>query len=241
MSALQWALLVVGAVAVIAIYITSRRGDKLPTRWSPPGSGGAPAPKLPGQDQMDMFEARRNEGGEFDEFGVGKPRRRLEPLFGDATPTMPTPDSPALPPEVPAKVFEEKIVNLLIAEREGTPILGAKIHQALAAEQLQFGDRKIYHRLRGGELVFSVASLLKPGTLDPAEQASFSTPGLTVFMVLPAAAKPLDALQDMVSSTRALAEQLNAEVFDANRQVFTPEAQRVLIAEVGAWAKRNGL
>src|SRR3546814_6821504 len=75
MSALQWALLVLGAAAVIAIYVTSRRGDRLPKHWTPPGASGGRAPKLPGQDQMDMFEASKSAPkGEFDEFGVGKPR-----------------------------------------------------------------------------------------------------------------------------------------------------------------------
>ncbi|WP_051361724.1 cell division protein ZipA C-terminal FtsZ-binding domain-containing protein [Solimonas soli] len=251
MSALQWALLVLGAAAVIAIYITSRRGEKLPKDWAPPGGGGGPAgraPKLPGQDQMDMFEARRD--SEFDEFGVGKPRKRIEPGFGEGTEPGETaplfggaPSSPRQEPsvEAPKKVFEEKIVTLLIAEREGTAIFGAKIHQALGSVGLVYGDRKIYHRPGVSGPIFSVASLIKPGTLDPADQDSLSTPGLTVFMVLPNGAKPREALQDFIATSRALAEQLNAEVFDANRQVFTPEAQRVLVAEVDAWTKRNGL
>ncbi|NGY06161.1 cell division protein ZipA C-terminal FtsZ-binding domain-containing protein [Solimonas terrae] len=241
MSALQWALLVLGAAAVIAIYVSSRRGDRLPKQWTPPGSSGGRGPKLPGQDQMDMFDARRAEQqGEFDEFGVGKPRtKRIEPGIGETASLFG--QAPAEAPVTPARIFEEKLVNLLIAEREGTAIFGPKIHQALASQNLQFGDRKIYHRVQSGEAVFSIASLIKPGTLDPAEQASFSTPGLTVFMVLPNAAKPRDAVRDMVATTRALAEQLNAEVFDANRQLFTAEAQRVLTAEVEAWAKRNGL
>src|SRR3546814_14944381 len=115
------------------------------------------------------------------------------------------------------------------------------MHQALASHNLQYGDRKSYHRMSNGEAVFAIASLIKPGTLDPAEQNKFSTPGLTVFMVLPTSTQPADAVRDLVATTRALAEQLNAEVFDANRQVFTAEAQRVLMAEVEAWAKRNGL
>src|SRR3546814_9557796 len=77
--------------------------------------------------------------------------------------------------------------------------------------------------MANGEAVFSSASLIKPGTLDPAEQNKFSTPGLTVFMVLPTSTQPADAVRDLVATTRALAEQLNAEVFDANRQVFTAE------------------
>lgn len=246
MSALQWALLVLGAAAVIAIYITSRRGERLPKDWTPPGSGGpvGRAPKLPGQDQMDMFGAGK--GGEFDEFGVGKPRKRIAPglgegetapLFGNVPPSQR--QEPSFEP--PKQAIEEKIVTLLIAEREGTAIFGPRIHQALASVGLVYGDRKIYHRAGINGPVFSVASLIKPGTLDPAEQEQLSTPGLTVFMLLPNGAQPREALQDFLATTHALAEQLNAEVFDANRELFTQEAERVLVAEVDAWAKRNGV
>lgn len=243
MSALQWALLVLGAVAVIAIYVLSRRGDHLPRQWTADGSPGARAPKLPAQNQMDMFESR-SVTGDFDEFGVGKPRR-VEPGLtlapGETAPLFAEPASRAPPAAEPPKVLEEKLINLLIAERQGTLIAGSRIHQALAAQHLKFGDRRIYHRLSGRAVVFSVASLLKPGTLDPEQQQNFATPGLTVFMVLPNGVNPHAATENLIATTRALAEQLNAEVFDASRQVFTAEAQRLLLVDVEAWAKRSGL
>ncbi len=181
---------------------------------------------------------------EFDEFGVGKPRKRMAPSIGEGDPQALLPER-AKPARVeaahaPKKVVEEKIVTLLIAEREGTAIFGPKIHAALASQGLSFGDRKIYHRLEGGRAVFSVASLVKPGILDPAD-AQFSTPGLSLFMVLPGPTHPKVALQDMIRTARELAAQLNAEVFDESRLSFNADAQRVLAAEVETWARRNGL
>ncbi len=238
MSALQWALLIVGAIAVIAVYVISRRSNRLPNDWEPPSgrAGGARVVAKPGSDQMDMF-AQGSRGGEFDEFGVGKPRKRNEPgLFGEVEAEAEiVPGAPAAAP------VEEKIVTLLIAEREGTAIFGPKIHLALQAQGLVYGDHRIYHRQQGGKTVFSVASLVKPGLLDPAEQKDFSTPGLTVFMLLPGPAKPAAALQDMISTAQALAAALNAQVFDASRQPLTPDNARTLKADVGAWAQRNGI
>lgn len=248
MSVLQWALLIVGAAAVIAIYVMSRRANRLPKDWSPPAVRGAPrAPGLPGAprtDQMEMF-GQGQRGSEFDEFGVGRPRRRVEPGF--ESPAQPPPTDlfgQPLPEAAPApkpskKPAEEKIVTLLIAEREGTAIFGPKIHLALQAHGLQFGEHRIYHRLQAGKTVFSVASLIKPGVLDPAEQQGFSTPGLTVFMLLPGPGRPQAALQDMITTAQALANALNAEVFDASRQPFTAESARQLQADVEAWAQRN--
>src|SRR3546814_9657388 len=77
----------------------------------------------------------------FDEFGVGKPRPRTEPGLGKTAPgetasLFGQPPATEAKPE-PVKVFEEKLVHLLIAEREGTAIFGPKIHQALASQNLQ--------------------------------------------------------------------------------------------------------
>jgi cell division protein ZipA len=242
MSPLQWALLVLGAAAVIAIYVINRREGRLPKRWKPPAAG-AEAPKLPGKDQLDMFS---RSSGEFDEFGVGRPRRRHSPTLGEGESQSLFPENePAASADASAspkkKIFEEKIVTLLIAEREGTAILGPRLHQALAAQGLSFGEHRIYHKLENGSAVFSVASLVKPGLLDPAEQERFSTPGLSIFLVLPGPERPLAVLQDMIATARTLASQLNAEVFDVSRQPFTADSQRVLQTEVETWARRNGL
>jgi len=233
MSVLQWALLIVGAIAVIAVYVLSRRASRLPEDWEPP-SARSSVPKAAsarhGAGQMDMFgQPGRSRGTEFDEYGVGRPRRREAPSL--------SPEAAAAATEVTPR--EEKIVTLLIAEREGTAIFGPKIHLALQAHGLSFGEHRIYHRLHGGKTVFSVASLVKPGVLDPAEEKEFSTPGLTVFLLLPGPARPQAALQDMVATAQALAGALNAQVYDAQRKPFTAESARQLQAEVEAWAQRN--
>lgn len=256
MSALQWALLILGGAVVIAVYVISRREKQTLKNWTPPPVGGQANAKLPAAEQAELFSK-----GQFDEFGVGKPRKRTAPTM-HATPQKPLFTEPKPAPETaatPTPVFvrakpqaepqpepapmkaEEKIIALLIAEREGTAIFGSKLHAALQQQKLQFGAKQIYHRMEQGMVVFSVASLLKPGTLEPAEAQRFSTPGLSVFMVLPGPVKPVTAFQDMVSTARALAKSLNAEVFDSRRQPFTADSERAQRAEVEAWARANHL
>lgn len=206
-------------------------------------------------------------GKQYDEFGVGRPRRRTAPLL-DATPSgadpaaaapanESTPSDVAPPVSVPAWVrsapsatpaaagtaaplpppVEQKIVALLIVERNGGVITGNKLHSALAAQGLVFGAKQIYHRLARNESVFAVASLTKPGVLLPAEATQFSTPGLSAFMVLPGPVKPLNALHDMLATTQALARALNAEVYDSKKQPLSSETMRALQADVEAWAR----
>jgi cell division protein ZipA len=238
MGALQWALLILGVAAVVAVYIYSRRERKPELRVEP--QGGEPKPQKPADRQMDIFSTTSTVG-QFDEFGVGKPRRVAAQSGAAAGSSEPLPaadgDVPPAEQQIP-----EKIISLLIAEREGTHIYGAQIHAALQAQGLEYGARQIYHRLdksagNGGRPVFSVASLLKPGTLDPAQAKGFTTPGLTVFMVLPGPVPPVTAFQDMMVTTEQLALQLNAEVYDGKRRPFGTAAARALRAEVEAYAR----
>lgn len=240
MSPLQWALLIFAVLAVIAIYLFSRRDRR--ALDSRDDDGGSPLLPPARERQLDIFGA---EGQQFDEFGVGKPRRvepKIEPGLGMPPPVVPA-AGPAPPPPRTAptadRAPQQKIVSLLIAEREGTQIQGVELHQALAAQGLEYGARQIYHRLANGEPVFSVASLLKPGHLDPALAEEFTTPGLTLFMVLPGPVRGSDAIRDMISTAEKLARSLNAEVFDSKRQSFTPSSARSLQLEVDTWARNN--
>ncbi|MGH8505901.1 MAG: cell division protein ZipA C-terminal FtsZ-binding domain-containing protein, partial [Stenotrophobium sp.] len=221
--------------------------------------------------------------GEFDEFGVGKPRRREAPVMPGIPKPIPVAEKPApelkleaqaqpertkstaakktrrepelelkaastepapavSPPQTEAATppqAEQKIIAILVAEREGTAILGPKLHRALQQQALVFGERSIYHRLdKSGQPMFSVAGLLKPGQLDPEEAETFSTPGLTMFMVLPGPADPEAVLADLLATARALARSMNAELFDTKRQPFTAKAEQAMIVEVRDWAHR---
>ncbi len=238
MRPMQWALLLIGAIGAIAVYVMSRRKapPPRPQRRAPaaapsvltPGAGAADAQN---KDQLDMFSRL----GEFDEFGVGKPRKRVQPGM-ENTANAPVVEAVAAPGAV-----EDKLVVLLIAEREGTAIFGPKIHTALRDHGLVYGDKKIYHLMQDRRPVFSVASLVKPGTLDPAEQRGFSTPGLSMFMLLPGPEAPNKAVASMLATARSLALQLNADVFDSNRAPLTHTTEQALTADIAAWAQKHKL
>jgi FtsZ-interacting cell division protein ZipA len=250
MSTLQWALLIIAIVAVVAIYVASRREKRAPVAkdWS---SAKAPSViKPPAGDQMEIFSRT----GDFDEFGVGRPRKRVAPTAGGLPGVLPleeSADSATLPgvaaapqaevaePVVEPKIVEQKILAILIAEREGGVIMGNNLHRALRKEALVYGERQIYHRMDLGKPVFSVAGLLKPGQLDPAEAESFSTPGLTMFMVLPGPTSPLDAVRDLLNTAKELSKSLKGELFDNKRQPFTEASERAMLADVEDWARRN--
>ena len=84
-----------------------------------------------------------------------------------------------------------------------------------------------------------MASLLKPGFIDPADAERFSTPGLSIFMVLPGPLPALSSFREMLSTAQSLASALNASVYDMRRQPLSPEAVLKLEREVEQWARQN--
>lgn len=236
MSTLQIALLVLGLGIVAGLLWSSWREKRAQQRMNTPPP--APVSRDWSVKGDALPEAPRATATGFDEFGVGKPRK-AEPAprtAPSAVPAAPAPPVTAVPAVAAVPVV---VIGFYIAEYEGTNILGPKIHNALRDRGLSFGARRIYHRLENEQAVFSVASLVKPGALDPAEAEGFATPGLSVFMQLPGPARPVAAFQDMLDTARGLARALNAELYDTvERAPLSPERERALHEQVEEWARR---
>lgn len=244
MSTLQWALLLLGVGIALALIWSSRREKKALERIN------APAPRSTNRD-WSTPEAVAPAGAEakagFDEYGVGKPRKaagsgpapRMAPTVTPAAAPAPTHAVSAAASAPSTAAAPEKVIGFYIAEHEGTNILGPKIHAALESRGLRFGAKRIYHRFEGEQPIFSVASLVKPGALDPGEAEGFATPGLSVFMTLPGPVRPVAAFQDMLDTARGLAKALNAELYDTEQRVpLSPERERALHEQVEEWARR---
>lgn len=129
--------------------------------------------------------------------------------------------APRAPPRTvkvaPATEFE-RIVTLFVTVREGGTIRGADLVVAAEKAGLEFGELGIYHRLIDGKPesppVFSVASMVKPGSFDLSNLERLETPGLTLFMTLPGPLSALDMWDTMLPTAQRLAELLDAQVLD---------------------------
>jgi cell division protein ZipA len=249
-SALQWALLLLGVGIAAGLVWSSRREKKALERLhSPPPQPAnrdwsVKADALPASPSTELRTSPSTglRTG-FDDLGVGKPRKAGAgtTMPPQVPPPIPARTAPTLDPATTVAPAPPLVVGFYIAEYEGTNILGPKIHSALADHGLRFGARRIYHRLEGEQPVFSVASLVKPGALDPAEAEGFATPGLSIFMQLPGPMRPVAAFQDMLDTARGLARALNAELFDTEQRApLSPERERALHQQVEEWARRHG-
>ncbi|MGM0593318.1 MAG: cell division protein ZipA C-terminal FtsZ-binding domain-containing protein, partial [Pseudomonadota bacterium] len=80
---------------------------------------------------------------------------------------------------------------------------------------------------------------LEPGRFILSEMAQLETPGVALFMQLPAVIPGTEALQLMLEKAQQLAEQLGAELCDGQRQPLDEEAVTALEKRAAVFTKAN--
>ena len=118
----------------------------------------------------------------------------------------------------------DKIVSLYVAARAGQVLRGEDIVVAAEKTGMIFGHMQVYHRLLEGKPeagpVFSMASILKPGSFDMATISELETPAIAFFLTLPAPLPALDAWEKMEPTVQRMAELLDAVVLDDSRNAL---------------------
>jgi FtsZ-interacting cell division protein ZipA len=156
-------------------------------------------------------------------------RGRVEPTLADAGVTAELPveeageattsdeDAPTLSSsETPAPRRSErrKILSLRLAASPHR-MEGARLLEVFVAENLQHGKYGIYHRLHDdGVSIFSVASMVEPGTFEPEKMAQTQYSGITMFAQLPGPVPGMHALNELVACARRLQQSLGGTLQD---------------------------
>lgn len=221
MAELRWALLALGILVIVAIYLWSQG---VVQRWLAPlfalrtrkaerairvepGIGATPSV---GGDELEDFDGL--EATDFDRSDL---------------------DDPEPEPEAPA----DKIVTLRLIPHEKT-IACDKVVLALRAAGLKHGRYGIFHK-QASELrdapKFSVANLTEPGSFDLAKLTESKIPGMSFFMVLPGEDDPVGRFDEMVSTARTLARQLNGELRDDKGSSWSIQRERYVREEIIAY------
>ncbi|WP_312939837.1 cell division protein ZipA [Stutzerimonas balearica] len=175
--------------------------------------------------------------------GIREPaakRRHKEPRQGDLhfaaeepVPTLLDPvvgesDESEKEPEVArdqSSVEEVLVINVLARDPGG--FRGPALLQNILESGLRFGEMDIFHRHESmagnGEVLFSMANAVKPGTFDLDDIDHFTTPAVSFFLGLPGPRHPKQAFDVMVAAARKLASELNGELKDDQRSVLTAQ------------------
>jgi cell division protein ZipA len=201
MDDLRLILLLLGAGVVAAIYVWSRFQQPLKEKL-----------------------ARRNESvksgrltDEPDDAAIQQELERMQSVM-DGKEQQPAAQS----------ALEQGVVIISVVAPEGQLLNGDALQKALDNNDLQHGDKGIFHRVirrnSVDEPVFSLANMVKPGDFGNGDLRGFTTPGVTLFLQLPGPVESLEAFDDFVQTVERLAVELGGQLHDQKHCVITHQA-----------------
>ncbi len=180
-------------------------------------------------------------------------KRRQEPRFGEdqmridfdtaQEQTAPAAEpSPARTEKVtPAKEQEVLVLNVRAPEDE--PISGAALLPMLLTLGFKFGDQDIFHRHVNsngkGPVLFSLANMFKPGVFDIDNLETFTTHGVSLFMILPIEGDPHQVFNMMHNAARKIADEFNGQVLDGRRSVLTKQGLQQYLEKIREFERQR--
>ncbi len=122
-------------------------------------------------------------------------------------------------------VEADKIIAINVIAGEDRVFNGRELWDFLHAAGLRHDKMKILSKTEGnredGKPIFRVANIVNPGTFDADAIDDFNTPGISMFMLLPAPINNLLAFEQMLAVARRLAEALDGRLLDFKRREMT--------------------
>lgn len=207
MDGLRWFLLLFGLIAIVGVYYYSRREHQ--TADSDDSGNETPARLEPSldidsaEDPPDDSDSSR-EAADSDEDSGSPPQ-------------------------------EQKIITLRVVARNHSTFAGDDLALSLRGIGLRHGKFGIYHRHDGNDeskIVFSVASLVEPGSFDLENLKSQKIPGISLFMVLPCPIDGAQAFDLMMVAARALSQSLKADLLDESGSTLSIQREHYMREEI---------
>jgi len=135
-----------------------------------------------------------------------------------STPTQPAPNE--------TQSFDDVLVIHVLAKNE-KGFFGPELLQCILESGLRFGERDIFHRHESkaghGEVLFSMANAVKPGTFDLSEMDLCHIRAVAFYLLLPGPRNPKAAFSEMLAAVRKLESELGGEAKDDHHSVLTAQ------------------
>ncbi|MGC4027772.1 MAG: cell division protein ZipA C-terminal FtsZ-binding domain-containing protein [Steroidobacteraceae bacterium] len=140
----------------------------------------------------------------------------------------------------PPEQLPERVLGLRVIASGG--VFGGKpARQALLAAGLRHGPQQIFHKTdRDGNVLASVANLVRPGSLIPDQMDGQEFRGLSLFAVLPGPQPAARMLDGLVQLARQLASRLGGVVQDEHGRELDAERLAQLRQAVAAIENGDG-
>jgi cell division protein ZipA len=161
--------------------------------------------------------------------------RRKEPLVVNDEPVEVVEDLPDTPEPCLPDINDSLIVSIRLMARQHKGFPADKLILALREMGLQHGKFGIFHRPDAeneGRADFSVANLVEPGSFDLTRIKKDYYSGVSIFLMLPGPDDGVNAFDDMLTTSRSLAEKMDGELFDEQGSTLSIQRERYLREEV---------
>ena len=214
MDGLRWLLLVFGVLVIAGVYFYSRRE------------------KQESKDSSKSIERKEPTLSETE-----TERQDAKNLFGEGQEAIVDDTEPE-----PVLDVQQKIVTLRLIARKKSAFKGDELVLSLRGVGLRHGKFGIFHRYDGNDetkTIFSVASLVEPGSFDLENIKDQEIPGISLFLVLPGPIDGVEAFDLMMTAARALSKSLDGELLDESGSTLSIQRERYLREEIIQYQHSN--
>jgi cell division protein ZipA len=122
------------------------------------------------------------------------------------------------------------LIQFGVVAPPGSVFNGDQLIEALTEVGLEYGEMEIFHRYdkASDTRLFSVASMVEPGTFPIDDIALFQCPGLLLFFQPLGVPDPVAAFDEMVETCHELGRRLGGDEWDSKRKQLTEETIEAL-------------
>lgn len=138
---------------------------------------------------------------------------------------------------------QQEVLILNVRAPESEPISGAALLPMLLTLGFKFGEQDVFHRhvnANGkGAVLFSLANMFKPGNFDIDNLETFTTGGVSLFMILPIESDPHQVFNMMHNAARKIADEFDGQVLDGRRSVLTKQGLQQYVEKIRDFERKR--